>query len=276
MSSQPTLRNENSNVRGDGNRSVIERNRSLSKNHKYENSKSQQRLSKLETPNTITEVSDMNDTDPILAKKKFQIDDFKTIKHLGKGSFGIVKLVQHTKTKQNYAMKCLNKENIRGKKQIQHIMNERDILKKFKPQDFCCNIYESLQDEMNLYMILDFLPGGELFKLIRNNVLMAEKQARFYIGEIVLAIDSLHQMGIIYRDLKPENILLDKDGHIKLIDFGFAKNIQNIHQNRAYTNCGTPGYCAPEVMLDAGHTYKADIWSIGILLCEIIGGFTPF
>lgn len=105
---------------------------------------------------------------------------------------------------------------------------------------------------------------------------MAENDARFYIGEIVLAIDSLHQMGIIYRDLKPENILLDKDGHIKLIDFGFAKNIQNIHQNKAYTNCGTPGYCAPEVMLDAGHTYKADIWSIGILLCEIIGGFTPF
>ena len=105
---------------------------------------------------------------------------------------------------------------------------------------------------------------------------MAELDARFYIAEIVLAIDSLHQMGIIYRDLKPENILLDREGHIKLIDFGFAKNIKNIYQNKAYTNCGTPGYCAPEVMLDAGHTYKADIWSIGILLCEIIGGFTPF
>lgn len=94
----------------------MERDRSLSKNHKYENSKSQQRLSKLETPNAITEESaDMNEIPP---KKKFQVDDFKTIKHLGKGSFGIVKLVQHTKTKQHYAMKCLNKENIRGKKQI--------------------------------------------------------------------------------------------------------------------------------------------------------------
>jgi len=105
---------------------------------------------------------------------------------------------------------------------------------------------------------------------------MNENDSRFYLAEIILGIDTLHQMSIIYRDLKPENILLDKDGHIKLIDFGFAKIINNIKQDRAYTNCGTPGYCAPEVMLDAGHTYKADIWSIGILVCEIMGGFTPF
>eukprot|EP00356_Strombidium_inclinatum_P000694 CAMPEP_0170511014 /NCGR_PEP_ID=MMETSP0208-20121228/66073_1 /TAXON_ID=197538 /ORGANISM="Strombidium inclinatum, Strain S3" /LENGTH=182 /DNA_ID=CAMNT_0010794517 /DNA_START=4081 /DNA_END=4629 /DNA_ORIENTATION=- len=83
-------------------------------------------------------------------------------------------------------------------------------------------------------------------------------------------------MNIIWRDLKPENILIDKDGHIKLIDFGFAKVLKNIQKDRAFTNCGTPGYCAPEVMLDSGHTYKADIWSLGILICELIGGFTPF
>ena len=84
-------------------------------------------------------------------------------------------------------------------------------------------------------------------------------------------------MGIIYRDLKPENILIDEEGHVKLIDFGFAKKMRNIHTDRTYTNCGTPGYCAPEVMMaDVGHTYKADMWSIGILMCEMIGGFTPF
>ena len=93
----------------------------------------------------------------------------------------------------------------------------------FKKSDFCCNIHESLQDPQSLYMVLDFLPGGELFKLIRKQVFMAEEDARFYLAEIILAIDTLHTMGIIYRDLKPENILLDQEGHIKLIDFGFAK-----------------------------------------------------
>ena len=125
-------------------------------------------------------------------------------------------------------------------------------------------------------MVLDYLPGGELFKQIKKQIFMGEEDSRFYIAEIVLAIETLHTMGIIYRDLKPDNILIDSLGHIKLIDFGFAKVMQNIWQDRAYTNCGTPGYCAPEVMLDSGHTYKADIWSLGILICEIMGGFTPF
>jgi|TARA_B110000285_G_C15133213_1_gene625049 serine/threonine protein kinase len=142
-------------------------------------------------------------------KKKFQMNEFKIIKHLGAGSFGQVKLVLHNKSRQYFALKCLTKENIRGKKQIQHILNERDILAKFKKADFCCNIHESLQDTQHLYMVLDFLPGGELFKLIRKQVFMSEENARFYLAEIILAIDTLHSMGIIYRDLKPENILLD-------------------------------------------------------------------
>jgi len=105
---------------------------------------------------------------------------------------------------------------------------------------------------------------------------MNESDSRFYIAEIILAVDQLHSMGIIYRDLKPENILLDKNGHVKLIDFGFAKMIGDVKTQRTFTNCGTPGYCAPEVMLDFGYNYKCDIWSIGILICEIMGGFTPF
>lgn len=105
---------------------------------------------------------------------------------------------------------------------------------------------------------------------------MSEEDTRFYLAEVVLAVESLHTMNIIYRDLKPENILIDKDGHVSLIDFGFAKQMKNT-KTRTFTNCGTPGYCAPEVMLpNNGHTYRADIWSIGILICEMIGGFTPF
>ena len=126
-------------------------------------------------------------------------------------------------------------------------------------------------------MILDYLPGGELIKHIRKSVYLSEENTKFYVAEIVLAIENLHEMGIIYRDLKPENILIDKEGHIKLIDFGFAKIMKNISKDRTFTNCGTPGYCAPEVMLPrVGYNYKVDIWSIGILICEMIGGFIPF
>lgn len=126
-------------------------------------------------------------------------------------------------------------------------------------------------------MVLEYLSGGELIKHIRKSIFMSEENTRFYLAEIVLAVENLHERGIIYRDLKPENILIGRDGHVKLIDFGFAKCMKDLTKDRAYTNCGTPGYCAPEVMIaSVGHTYKADIWSIGILMCEMIGGFTPF
>ena len=211
-----------------------------------------------------------------MAPKKFQLSHLEVLKSLGQGSFGKVKLVRHSLSGELYAMKCLAKEAIRGQKQIQHIKNEKHILEKFKSKDFCCNIHETLQDDVNLYMILDYLPGGELFKQIKNQVYLSEVDTRFYLAEVVLAIEQLHQMNVIYRDLKPENILIDKDGHIKLIDFGFSKSLNNIKHDRAYTNCGTAGYCAPEVMLDAGYSYKADVWSLGILICEMMGGFIPF
>lgn len=125
--------------------------------------------------------------------------------------------------------------------------------------------------------MLDFLPGGELYKLMRNKgAELNEEVARFYLAEVLLGLEKLHQMNIIYRDLKPENVLIDKQGHIKLIDFGFSKQLRDIWNDRTFTNCGTPGYCAPEVMLEMGYNYKADIWSWGILICEMIGGFSPF
>jgi protein kinase A len=102
-------------------------------------------------------------------------------------------------------------------------MNEKEILKKFSPQDFCCNMIDTLQDSLCLYLVIDYLPGGELFSLLKQQVFMSEDHSRFYVAEIIVAVETLHSMGIIYRDLKPENILIDKNGHIKLIDFGFAK-----------------------------------------------------
>ena len=98
----------------------------------------------------------------------------------------------------------------------------------------------------------------------------------FYLAEILVAIKQLHENNILYRDLKPENILLDRNGHIKLIDFGFSKQLRDIQRDRARTNCGTADYAAPEVLIGARYGPKADVWSFGILICEMLGGFTPF
>ena len=137
-----------------------------------------------------------------------------------------------------------------------------------------------MQDDSNLYFLLEYLPYGELQKQIRGKSMpkggLSESAIKFYLAEIVLAIEDLHKNNIIYRDLKPENILIDADGHIRLIDFGFAKMLKDIKKDRAKTNCGTPGYAAPEVMMGIEYNYKVDIWSIGILICELVGGFTPF
>ncbi len=105
---------------------------------------------------------------------------------------------------------------------------------------------------------------------------LEEDITKFYLAEVLVAVESLHKKNILYRDLKPQNILLDGGGHIKLIDFGFSKQLSNLETDRTYTNCGTPGYCAPEVMLVSGYSSSADIWSFGILICEMLGGFIPF
>lgn len=142
-------------------------------------------------------------------KRQFKIEDFTFIRVLGQGSFGIVKLVCDRETNHLFALKCLNKSNIRGKKHIEHIKNERMILSKFCRTDFCCTIEGSMQDEQQLYMVLEYLPGGELIKQMRKQVFMSEEDTRFYLAEIVLAVERLHERGVIYRDLKPENILID-------------------------------------------------------------------
>ena len=133
-----------------------------------------------------------------------------------------------------------------------------------------------MQDDQNLYLLLEYLPGGELLAQIKEQRSLTLEDSRFYLAEVLVAIQQLHENHIIYRDLKPENILLDRRGHIKLIDFGFAKQLGDLRRDRARTNCGTPAYAAPEVLIGAGYGYKADIWSFGILICEILGGFTPF
>lgn len=143
------------------------------------------------------------------APRVYSIEDFEVLKELGKGSFGVVNLVRDTQSQELYALKCLKKLCIRGKKQIEHVQNEKKILKQFSPGDFCSHMLGSFQDEEHLYILLEYLPGGELIRRIRGRTIMTEEDIRFYMAEIVLGVERLHSHGIIYRDLKPENILID-------------------------------------------------------------------
>ena len=220
---------------------------------------------------------------PKVTKKKFTLDNLIQKQVLGVGNFGTVKLVQDKISNEYLAMKILPKIRIGSDKQIQHVMNEKNICQ-FLTTDsssetqnpFVVSFQESLQDAKNLYLIFEFLNGGELLKKLRRQLSLQLQDATFYLAEVLLAIENLHNQNILYRDLKPENILLDQHGHIKLIDFGFALKLKDLKKERTRTNCGTAAYAAPEILMGTSYGYKADIWSFGILMCELIGGFTPF
>jgi serine/threonine protein kinase len=177
-------------------------------------------------------------------------------------------------------------------KQVEHVRNERKALVAVNGHPFITNLVASFSDEQSLYMLvcfvhpypissqganqpqLDYCPGGEIFTYLRRARRFNEETSRFYAAEITMTIEFLHDIhGIAYRDLKPENILLDGDGHIKLVDFGFAKQVGN---RETYTLCGTPEYLAPEVIHNSGHGLAVDWWALGILIYEFLVGQPPF
>jgi protein kinase A len=130
------------------------------------------------------------------------------------------------------------------------------------------NLIEAFQDKMNLYLVFDFVQGGEIFRLLRKENVFPNDVALFYIAEITLALQYLHDRQIAYRDLKPENLLIGSEGHLRITDFGFAKKIED----RSYTLCGTPEYLAPEIIMGQGHNQGVDWWALGILLYEMLSG----
>ncbi|OMJ21992.1 cAMP-dependent protein kinase catalytic subunit PRKX [Smittium culicis] len=199
------------------------------------------------------------------------LDDFAVIKTLGTGTFGRVYLCKERKSNTFHAIKVLKKAQVVKLKQVEHISNEKNILS-FIKHSFIVNLKCSFQDIRNLYMVMEFVPGGELFSHLRRAGRFPTDVARFYASEIVLAIEYLHKHNIIYRDMKPENLLLDREGHIKIADFGFAKYVTD----RTWTLCGTPEYLAPEIIRGKGHGKPVDWWAIGILIFEMIAGYPPF
>ena len=169
-----------------------------------------------------------------------------------------------------YAIKVLAKEKVVRLKQVEHTNSERALLGLCK-HPFLVNLWGTFQDQHNLFMVMDFVAGGELFTLIRKSVRFPSTVAKFYAAEVATAIEYLHQIDIIYRDLKPENILIGQDGHVKLTDFGFAKRVRNMEQT--YTMCGTPDYLAPEIILSQGYTQSVDWYAWGVLTFEMLAGY---
>jgi len=204
--------------------------------------------------------------------EEWNLTEFQKLSTLGTGTFGRVFLVTYPGSNTYYAMKVLQKSVIVRLKQVQHTLNEKEVLVASRDCPFIVTLEKTFQDQKNLYMILEYVIGGELFTHLRAVGRFGGATTRFFAAEIVLVIEYLHRKNIVYRDLKPENILLDKRGHIKITDFGFAKEIAD----KTFTLCGTPEYLAPEVIKGKGYSFEVDWWALGILIFEMLAGYPPF
>ena len=217
---------------------------------------------------------------PAKAPVKVTADDFQLLKVIGKGSFGKVMQVRKKDTGKIYAMKVLQKEAIINRNQVIHTRSEKSILQMVQHPFIVC-LHYAFQTRDKLYMILDYVNGGELFFHLKQEGKFSESRVKFYTAEISLALHHLHKLGIVYRDLKPENILLNSEGHIVITDFGLSKQMMvpasgDTSEAKTHTFCGTPEYLAPEVLRGQGHGTPVDWWSLGTLVYEMLTGLPPF
>ncbi|XP_011692636.1 PREDICTED: ribosomal protein S6 kinase alpha-5 isoform X2 [Wasmannia auropunctata] len=217
--------------------------------------------------------------------QKVDMTHFDLLKVLGTGAYGKVFLVRKrtgADAGRLYAMKVLKKASIvQKKKTTEHTKSERQILEAIRDSPFLITLYYAFQTDDKLCLILEYVAGGEMFTHLYQHDCFTEDAVRFYIGEIILALERLHDLGVIYRDIKLENILLDKEGHLVLTDFGLSKEFLPHERNgnaRTYSFCGTIEYMAPEVVKAGpnGHDIAVDWWSVGVLTFELLTGASPF
>ncbi|KAI4347283.1 hypothetical protein L6164_008105 [Bauhinia variegata] len=239
------------------------------------------------------------------SKDRTSIDDFEIIKPISRGAFGRVFLAKKRTTGDLFAIKVLKKADMIRKNAVESILAERDILITVR-NPFVVRFFYSFTDRMNLYLVMEYLNGGDLYSLLRNLGCLDEEVARVYIAEVVLALEYLHSLHVVHRDLKPDNLLIAHDGHIKLTDFGLSKvglinstddlsgpavsgtsllveddpqlstSEHQRERRKKRSAVGTPDYLAPEILLGTSHGYTADWWSVGVILFELLVGIPPF
>eukprot|EP00475_Leptophrys_vorax_P035569 TRINITY_DN5870_c0_g2_i1.p1 TRINITY_DN5870_c0_g2~~TRINITY_DN5870_c0_g2_i1.p1 ORF type:complete len:514 (-),score=51.29 TRINITY_DN5870_c0_g2_i1:624-2075(-) len=249
-----------------------------------------------------------------IQRHKMSVDDFELLTIIGRGAFGEVRICREKRTGNVYAMKKLKKSEMLRRGQVEHVKAERNLLAEVDSKCIV-QLYCSFQDDEFLYLVMEYLPGGDMMTLLMRKDTLTEDEARFYVGETVLAIESIHKHNYVHRDIKPDNLLLDRHGHMKLSDFGLCKpldtsafpavdaeeaaamlsnaslndrsatgrsqaeQLQHWQRNRrslAFSTVGTPDYIAPEVLLKKGYGLECDWWSLGAIMFKMLVGSPPF